>query len=352
KDTDRDGDFSCAIVIPESTAGEHSITVTDESGSEDEAVFTVKPEITAVITKGPGGYTVTLKGGGFAGNSQVAISFEDNEVIEDETGKYGSFEVTFPVPVESSGSYEVEAEDEDKNSDRTKFTIAGVITISPENSNAGSQVTVSGSGFKPYTSVSISYADDAGPAVVASSTSDAQGSFSTAFTIPESKHGAHIISATDGSNTGTAMFTMESTPPSTPLPLAPETGDRTKPEARFDWDAVNDPSGVSYTLQIAIDAEFSESSIVLEKTGLLQSEYTLSEEENLEPTDKEMPYYWRVMAVDGAANEGTASEPVSFSVRSGLPAPPRAVLYVLGALLIGFAGFWVGKRYGLRRAIG
>ena len=44
-ETDSDGEFECFILIPESIAGEHTITVTDDEESEAEAAFTVEPEI-------------------------------------------------------------------------------------------------------------------------------------------------------------------------------------------------------------------------------------------------------------------------------------------------------------------
>ena len=46
RETDDDGEFTSTIIIPESTADAHTITVTDESGNEPEAEFSVKPKIT------------------------------------------------------------------------------------------------------------------------------------------------------------------------------------------------------------------------------------------------------------------------------------------------------------------
>jgi len=42
---------------------------------------------------------------------------------------------------------------------------------------------------------------------------------------------------------------------------------------------------------------------VLEKKGLTNSEYIITEEEKLKLTEKETPYYWRVKAVGSAFNE-------------------------------------------------
>ena len=54
------------IIIPESTAGDHTITVTGEdSGTEDEVEFTVEPEMTINPTSGSSGIQVTVSGTGF-----------------------------------------------------------------------------------------------------------------------------------------------------------------------------------------------------------------------------------------------------------------------------------------------
>ncbi len=121
---------------------------------------------------------------------------------------------------------------------------------------------------------------------------------------------------------------------------------KAKAEAYFDWQDVTDPSGVTYTLQIATDESFPANSIVLEKTGLTQSEYTITREERLKSVSKEAPYYWHVKAVDGASNEsqwsGAGSFYVGFSL--SLPQPVIYTLFGVGALLLGIFGFWLGRK--------
>jgi hypothetical protein len=76
---------------------------------------------------------------------------------------------------------------------------------------------------------------------------------------------------------------------------------------------VSDPSGVTYTIQIATDDSFA--TILFEKGGLTQPPYTLTKEESLRGTDSNTPYYWRIKAVDGAENESNWSAMRSFYVR-------------------------------------
>jgi len=101
---------------------------------------------------------------------------------------------------------------------------------------------------------------------------------------------------------------------------------------------------------------------VLEKTKLTKSEYILSAVEKLEPLGAEEPYYWRIRAVDGAANESKWTGAGEFYIIAaiedegegegvgigGIKFPPWAT-YALGgfgALLIGIFGFWLGRRTG------
>jgi len=139
---------------------------------------------------------------------------------------------------------------------------------------------------------------------------------------------------------------MESTPPPKPAPLLPLMDVKTESEAYFDWEDVDDPSlPITYTLQIATDEDFPEDSIVLEKEGLTTSEYTITEEEKLESTEEEAPYYWRIKAIDGASNESGWSGTGSFYVSGfSLGGLFKYVFYVLGGLALLALGFWLGRR--------
>ena len=131
--------------------------------------------------------------------------------------------------------------------------------------------------------------------------------------------------------------------PPTPVLLLPEDNTKAEAEAHFDWEDITDPSGVTYTLQVATKDNFAASYIVLEKTGLTDSEYAVIEGEELEPSSKEAPHYWRVKAVDGASNESEWSAVRSFYVGSSftLPNTARNVLIGLGVAGAGFFGFWL-----------
>jgi len=432
EETDNDGEFELTIIIPESTAGDHTITVIgDDSEIEAEATFSVEPKITITPESGTAGDTITVSGTGFGERVDFSIFFDDYAVIEDETtGRQGSFTVSFTASSWGPGRYDLEAEDEDDNSDQGTFTIAAAAaSISPTTGYVGTEVAASGTGFQASKPIGI-YFDST---TVATVSSDSYGSFSTSFNVPvytagtytvtisdgintvasyfnielsasispttsaaspghvgtpltvsgvgftaggtvtitydgnqiatttvntdgsfsaslnapAGSGGNHTIIASDGTNTQQFTFVMESTPPSTPLPLKPEMGVKAEAEAYFDWEDVDDPSlPVTYTLQIATDEEFSEDSIVLEKTGLTQSEYAIPAEEKLNSVSKEAPYYWHVKAVDGTSAEslwsGTGWFYIGFSF-----AMSQTIIYLLfgvGALLLAIFAFWMGRK--------
>jgi len=346
-DTDSGGDFEATILIPESTAGEHTIKVIDDSDNEAEAVFTVEPKITLNPTSGRTGERATVNGTGFADGEDVTITFDGDEVATGEVDTDGSFTINFDVPTVGPGKYVVEAEDDDNNSAKAEFTLATNISISPVTSQSslgyvGDEVTISGTGFIPNHEITITYAST--PAVF-TTTSKADGSFSYTLTVPKSEPGEHTITATDGTNSLEVTFWMESTAPAIPQPLKPAMDSKPEQPITFDWQDVTDPSGVTYTLQIAKDKNFT---ILVVDEELTKSEYTIPETVELESSKKDEPYWWRVKAIDGASNESGWTGAGSFHVGFAF-AMPNWALYLLiglGGILLFFIGFLVARRTG------
>lgn len=345
--TDSQGKFSCIVLIPDSIAGAHTVLVVgSDSGVEAEATFRVVPELSVTPESGIVGVQVTVSGTGFGNRLDFSISFDGVEVSDGRTDRTGSFTSSFPIPQKESGTYLIEASD-GTNTGEVDFAIASSITVSPTTGNVGTQVTVSGIGFNPGVSISIKYEG----VQVTTATALADQTFSASFPIPPSLGGAHTIEVTGGATTKRVTFSMEATPPATPVPLKPEMGVKAKAQAFFDWEDVTDPSSpVTYTLEIATDNFSSASSVVLRKEGLTTSEYTLTREERLESVSRDSPYYWHVKAVDGASNESQWSGAgtfyvggfgITFSFGGGLV---RYILIGAGVLVLAFIFFWLGRR--------
>jgi len=363
-ETDDDGEFVSSIFIPESTAGDHTITVII-SGNEVEADFTVEPEIVLSPTSGEAETAVSVSGTGFGRRADVAVYFDDEALATETTDTDGSFDAEFTVPELEAGIYDVETEDDDENLDTAKFTItvpsssstpapapapapapspsSTTASINQTSGRVGTDVMIGGAGFESDGTIVIKYDDQD----LITAKADSNGIFVAAFRIPVSQHGEHTITASDGTSTEEFTFTMESEAPAVPAPLLPERGVQVKSPISFDWGEVTDDSSpVTYTLQVADSPSFPAEAIILEKEGLTASGYTATDAEEEELAGKETACYWRVRAVDAAANEGEWTGPGEFYF--GEPfSLPNWLLYTLlglGGLLLFVIGYYLGRR--------
>ncbi|GAI24186.1 unnamed protein product, partial [marine sediment metagenome] len=126
---------------------------------------------------------------------------------------------------------------------------------------------------------------------------------------------------------------MESDAPAKPTLSSPANASRIgifgKQTATFTWSAVTDDSGVSYNLQVAASANFTQ--VLISKEGLLEAGYTLTKEEALAYGT----YYWRVKAIDGAQNDSGWTT-TAYSFKSGfLPLWASIAIVALIVVLIG-----------------
>jgi len=359
EDTSSSGSFTSYFLVPESVAGDHTITV-EVDNDEAEAEFTVEPYIEIDPEEGAVNDRILVTGTGFARMEDFTITFDGEEVGGDTTDGSGSFETHVNVPELGAGEYDIETEDDSNNSATATFTISTDVSISPTTSASspgyvGDELTISGTGFQPSSEITITYTSDP---VKFYTTSESDGSFSFTFPVPPSQHGEHTITASDGTSSMSVNFFMESMPPATPQPLEPYMEGKAKSLAYFDWEdvtanidgVVEQSLPITYDLQVATDENFTNK--VVNKTGLTTSEYTLTEDEALEKTTKETPYYyWRIRAVDAASNAspwtGAGIFTLGFSFDFDLSG--GWLLYVLigvGALVLFFVGFWLGRRGG------
>ena len=128
--------------------------------------------------------------------------------------------------------------------------------------------------------------------------------------------------------TASRTFTVDTVAPEMPTLIYPANGKVTTDNVpQLGWSDVTDPSGVTYELQIASDSGFS--SVVLDRSGLGVSEYTLTGGEAL----LDAKYYWRVKAVDKAGNESDWTSGWSLTVDTVAPIWPYRISPADGALV-------------------
>jgi hypothetical protein len=154
------------------------------------------------------------------------------------------------------------------------------------------------------------------------------------------------VKAADGAGNESAwtapyiFYTQDSTPPSTPVALRPEDGSQQGTQPQFTWTASADPSGVTYTLQVARDSAFSQ--LVVLKDGLQTAQYKPISSEKLSSASPAI-YYWRVKATDGAANESAWSNTNQFKVKTFLQTGwPVYIAIGIGGLLLLTVGLFIG----------
>ncbi len=340
--TNNAGIFNCKVVIPESTTGSHQLIVNDVTGNHPEAWFDIEPSI-HISNPVTAGSEAAINGYGFSEIQDVILRIAGQNTSTNpavlSTNYNGSFKGTFRAPT-ATGTVTVTATDKQNIKAELDITVAAapkaeaVLSLYPANSQAnpgaaGKPVTVSGAGFNPNSPLTLTY-ENTPPATFTGIQTNAEGSFQYSFEVPGGAAGEHKIDVTDGTNAASIMFVLESTAPPPPIAEIPEVVSGVKPTTRFDWTDVVDDSGVKYTFQVSPDTTFAQ--VVLEKSGLTVSEYTMKENERLDLKGRQTAYYWRVAAVDGAGNESTWSNAILFYVGSAKSAFPVWAYYLLGGL--------------------
>lgn len=205
------------------------ITITTAQGVGtyiySKATFTVVGgQIVLDPEEGPVDYLIEISGTDFAPDEEITIEFAGDEVDiedgDDETDSSGDFSSFIIVPeirggahditvIVGSGTtaFEVEAE----------FTVEPDIIITPQSGEAGTSVTISGTGFARRPKEAFIYFNNNNISVA---TMDTRGSFSTTFLVPEGlPAGVYTIEAEDeDENLASVSFTLNVPPPETPTP--------------------------------------------------------------------------------------------------------------------------------------
>jgi hypothetical protein len=321
------GYWQASFQVPSSVRRDHYISAhgADTDLEDVEGVdFEVIPEINIIdpdsrdIIEEPSGSlaeSIAIIGTGFDGeDSYIKVLFAGEETETDpeiiRADENGDWEATFEVPDVPAGTYIVTAEGlSTRRADvnNIAFTIASGLVLSPAEGHVGMNLTVTGGGFTPDKPVVMKY--DGGE--VDTSRTDEGGGFEASFLVPESRHGVHNVTAgIAGETEAWAIFIVENDPPDKPEVISPSEGDRIGFIGRFsptfEWDEVEDPSGVYYSLRIWTADNVTRVSNV----DLVGANYTLNDIEAL----PQGTYYWSIQAVDRAENESGWTEPRSFRI--------------------------------------
>lgn len=338
------GFWRSSFFVPPSTQGIHTITAygsVSSPGTASSAVFALSPAVKVELTSGilgapiNVGDSIWVSGVGFQANeSGIQITFDGNMLSSGITADaQGSWAIKTEVPLTTQGKHQITASGGNTRVEDVvpaSIFISPSIRINPTSGSAGQEVALTASGFAANQKVIVSFN---GNIVGTATSTDSRGSFNLGFSIPKGRGGKNIITATDATgNIAVANFEIENTPPATPSPISPEPGEKFggvgPARITFAWSPVEDPSGVTYTLELSRSPDFA--GIMMRKDGLTENEYTLKPEEALSNAE----YFWRVKAVDGAMNESRWSDSQSIQV-SSLEYHWLAVIVLAGLAIIG-----------------
>ena len=255
-----------------------------------------------------------------------------------------SVAVSFTIPEAQSGAHYIQfIQLATRAMVNFQFNVKPGLKINPSSARPGATVTVTGQGLPAKTASRLTF--DGTLTNVFVTTNDV-GSFTAKFTVPDTTAGEHEIAATDEYLSPIALAKLEVIPATTPanetldasakgnsiqvnaaVPNSPQQlKDNVSPPmpglltpmghrfgllgvqtVSFGWSDVLDPSGVTYTLEIADNYDFLPTRPIIRKTGLTETGCALS----IAPG----AYYWRIKAVDGAGNESQWSySPYQFVV--------------------------------------
>jgi len=103
--------------------------------------------------------TVKVKGKtGFLPNHEIIIFFDKQEVCRTKTDSFGAFSCTFHVPEATRGTHKVKATD-DKITVETDFRVIPWVWVEPTEGYVGDKVTITGKGFAANKEMDVIYRD-------------------------------------------------------------------------------------------------------------------------------------------------------------------------------------------------
>lgn len=196
--------------------------------------------ITLSPTSGIWGTSVGVTASGWAGSRVLSLTFGDSEIKTCTTasnGNLGNNACVFNVPNVDPGVYPVALTDT-TNPTFTKsadFQVTITASLNPASGPAGTVAAVSGTGFRPKETISLTFdGQPAAPAAACATT--AAGAFSNCqITVPHATAGAKPIVASDGVRSRNADFTVQVT-----------TGTLTVGSGSSHWGTSVTPSGTGW----------------------------------------------------------------------------------------------------------
>jgi hypothetical protein len=360
--TNDTGDFEVVFNIPGINPGVYDIQAEDEYNNQAKIKFTVTANVGLSLTSGAVGSTVTASGSGFTAKTLISVLYDDVTIATTTADNLGRFTISFSIPASDGGSHQIIISDGSFTRQFT-FIVESEAPAAPE-----LKLPVKNTETKSMTYFDWEDANDPSQPVTYQLQVASDQNFSTILRdkpdLPKSEYNLTLDEALPAITTGLPYYWRvrardaagnesewsESSsfyiyPPPAPALLQPDLDTTVAIPIFFNWQDISTlNSPVTYHLQISTDLGFA--TLALEEIGLDDSEYYLSDPEYLPETGENAPYYWRVKTIDSVHNESGWSETRSFFIQNGFSFPSWAIytLIGIGAILVGYLAYWVGRR--------
>jgi hypothetical protein len=212
--TDSYGSFSIVFSVPVIAKGDYVIRAIDSNSNEATKLFKVESNISITPASDIVGTQINISGCGFAAASNTAIYFDNLNIITVITSSAGAFSIDVLIPHSPGGEHIIKAIDGQNNQSTTSFITIADISLDYNTGAYGDTVIISGTGFAAGSSLTnmVTFTISSTPLIINEGNifTDAYGSFTASFDIPDIINGVHIIKATDNfGNTGNISITVK-----------------------------------------------------------------------------------------------------------------------------------------------
>jgi len=354
------GNFKTVFAVPAVTRSTYNFRAQDNLGNNAELEFSVIPGAVLSEITGAVGNPLTVTGAGFHPGSTITVYYDDAPVATTTADNNGNFTVTVTIPASSGGGHIIRITD-DYVTRQYNFAVETAapnapVLLYPDNND----ITPACARFQwePVADTSIPVTYDLEISIYpgfSGTTLRKTGLTVTRYDLTEKEALAATpagpvyywrVMATDGAGNRSAWSIIQAfsvDTPKIPVISQPTSGTAVQFPVSLNWAASSSFSQpVTYQVQVSRNIEFSQ--LLIDEKGITNPGFIIPAEDK-RIFNKQIPYYWRVKAVDNARNASTWSDTGSFNIASsGFPAWAVYTLTGLAVVIIALLAYRISRR--------